>query len=128
MERLTREKSQEVMASLNESLRQIEKMHGIKLVLEKATWASSHATFKIMMTPVIAGLSAQKTKQLLDGEKILPTMGLEIGMPFRFGGNMYKISGLARSNKKYPIIAESEDGRSFKFALSSVRAGLNWER
>lgn len=51
----------------------------------------------------------------------------DLGREFRhFGsGKTYKIVGLNRKAKKYPVIGQDQDGRTYKFAAHVVKKGLS---
>lgn len=52
----------------------------------------------------------------------------DLGATFHFNGNTYRVAGLKGSSRKYPILAQRSDGKTFKFPASTVKAMLAMER
>ncbi len=49
----------------------------------------------------------------------------DLGKTFKSGTASYKIVGLKRRNRKYPIVAKNlRNGKTYKFPTSFVKAGL----
>jgi hypothetical protein len=51
--------------------------------------------------------------------------GEDFGKSFKSNGHTYKICGLKTKSGKYPVLAEREDGRKFKFGAEHIKLVLN---
>lgn len=92
-----------------------------------ATFTESNATFKIEVS--LVGKNGEiKTKDAEAFKSYARIYGLQeedFGKTFRNNGHTYKIAGLKTKSGKYPVIAEREDGKKFKFGVEYIQLQKN---
>ena len=92
-----------------------------------ATFTESNITLKVEVS--LVGKNGEvKTKDAEYFKTYAILCGLQsedLGKIFHSNGHAYKIVGLKTNSGKYPVIAEREDGKKFKFGLEYIKLQKN---
>lgn len=95
----------------------------LKIHVGNATYTESNATLKVEVS--LVGKDGEvKTKDAEHFKTYAILYGLkeeDFGKSFKSNGHTYKIVGLKTKSGKYPVIAEREDGKKFKFGLEYIK-------
>jgi hypothetical protein len=92
-----------------------------------ATFTESNVTFKIEVA-LVGENGEVKSKEAESFKKFAVVYGLkeeDFGKSFKSNGHTYKICGLKTKSGKYPVIAERDNGRRFKFGAEYVKLMLS---
>lgn len=93
----------------------------------RVTYDDNAVTMKIVVSRVDAETGEAMTPARRDFERYCGIFGLEpgdLGATFKSRGRTYTIVGLKTRARTYPILAERDDGQSFKFPADAVLRGL----
>jgi len=123
---MNRDKVRELMDEAKMAFDTIAKAHGLAAGEVRASFTDKNVKLSIEIAEV--GVSGE----VMDREAILLqrcALGFGLpenayGMEFSEGRHTYKITGLSSRRAQYPLIAEREDGKKFKFSLEHVKALL----
>lgn len=124
-------------ADIDAALKAVGVKHNITLDLGSIRFSASEARCKLTMAPksytaavmpaLSNGLDPYNTVESREYVNLAYTLALPkdgLGRKFTSMGATYTIIGLKTSRRKYPVIGISARGTRYKFAASSVKAGL----
>jgi len=103
--------------------------HGIAFKFGSGRFTADNATLKLEVAVMNADGTAE-TKEVSDFKAMAQHYGLKaehLGEEIRIRGTTYTICGLKRKSKKYPIIAETANGKRFKFEAAQVLEAFRWK-
>lgn len=112
-----------IMGEIELLLRKEMARRGITASIDKVRYSEVQMSMKI--TLLAGGESGDGARE--DFEKHCALVGLSpdnYNQTFNSGGRVFRIKGVNLGRPKYPISAEREDGRKFKFTPEQVKAGL----
>lgn len=114
------EKIRQMRVAMTEALSLIEKDFGVKFAVGNASYTLANVTFKVTGSEI----AADGTVKSPDVDKYNQYKGIyglpDIGTTFRSGGREFKIVGFKPKSPRFPVLATSADGRTYKFAVESV--------
>lgn len=100
-----------------------------KIEVGSATFTDSDVTFKVNLATI--GKNGEvKDKSAEDFKRAAFAYGMkpeDLGKSFMSGGVRYTITGLKRGSRRYPILAQRSDGKSYKFPADVVRLHLGYK-
>jgi hypothetical protein len=102
------------------ALKSVEEKYGVLFQLGNVSYSDNEFTTKVQC---FVNTNGTANPAQLEFNKLAPFFGLLIsdyGKPFIVEGIVYRITGLKKANRKYPIIAETADGKSYKFSTELV--------
>ena len=128
---MNRAEAKEVRAALNRAFTLLSdelKAEGIHVQLGNASFStfSNSISFKLNAT-VLDKDGKFENPQEEDFKRSAIMFGLkpdDLGKTFEANGKMFTICGLSPRAKKYPILAKSLDGKTYKFSSFRVSAAL----
>ena len=109
-----------VRARMDEALKGLAEI-GVSATASRITYSGKTATVKVEIAIInedgtVASKAAQDYR-LYQEMRDLP----DLGTTFRSGGRTYRISGFAPRSTRFPVLAERDDGKTFKFPVSTVQ-------
>jgi hypothetical protein len=114
-------------ADIDAALKTVADKYGISLKERGCSFMANNATFKIEGA-VIGSDGNTMTAERQDFIRYAEMYDLkttDLGRLFTFNGEGYTITGLKSRSNKAPILAKSEkNGKSYKFPVALVKAGL----
>jgi len=113
-----------------ETLRSLEDELGVTFSQGNGSYDSATFSMKIKATIDSVDGSTQ-TPEMVDFEKQCFRFGFEpsdLGKTFTHAGDTYKIVGLKSKSRKYPILGEDAQGKTFKFTANLVLDGMGKAR
>lgn len=125
MTQITKELLREMRDDIDRALEEIGRQYGVVFKAGNARFTSSVATFKLEAATIDAEGSVV-TKEADDFKMMAVMYGLkpeDLGREFWIGSRKYKLVGLKRSARAYPILAE-RDGQRFKLPAEAVRSAI----
>ncbi len=123
MEKIDRSAAKILREEALRAVKEVADRHGIVVELGNGRYDPNIGTFDLKVKFALEG-SERK-----DFERWATILGLDpedFGKKFINGGKTFRISGIAPRSKTYPILATS-GGKTYKFRVESVRAGLHRE-
>lgn len=120
---LTKDKVKELRDNLQEQMSNIH-LDGYSISFGNASFGAQSVTFKLEVNQL--GSNGQvMTKEHIALNEIGHYYGLQFGYKFSYQEHQYRVIGLKKGAKKYPIIAERlSDGKQFVFGLEQVKKGV----
>lgn len=97
--------------------------HGLTFDIGRITFSDKDFSVKIrgIDNNVTAASSAMEFDWNQSKHKYPELEGIVLGQRFRNDkGDVYRIVGLKPKNRKYPVIAQREDGKQFKFSPLAI--------
>ncbi len=132
MEKLSREAVKSLRVHLQVALDNLNKLiqdgqfkdlPKVNITVGGASYSESNATFKVEVA--LVGTDGEvKSKTAEDFKTFAVLFGLDpdvLGKTFKNGGHTFKICGLKGRSVKYPVLAEREDGKKFKFGADFIK-------
>lgn len=118
---IDRSKAAEIHQDVRKAIQEIEKRHGVKLVKSNGTYTPSGNNLTLKLDFIPAAMEARNFER----ESILLGFKRNIaGMSFKSGRSTYVITEVRLRNSKYPIIAENQNGASYKFTVNQIKNQL----
>jgi hypothetical protein len=119
-----RETVQKILEECEEALKAVAERHGLNLLRKHCSYNEGEmpVAFKLV---VREGEGSQASRDEADFKNYATLVGLEpsaFGATFRSGGRMFKVAGLNPRAHRFPIIAEDERGKRFRFPAETVKA------
>lgn len=111
---------------LDQKLKEIGAMFGIKIKRGTVKWSDAQATTFITANTVNSD-GETKTPEGENWRNHCHLYGFkkeDMGREFIFNHKSFRICGLMPNRPKYPVIAASKTGRRFKFPVQAVKNGL----
>ena len=113
-----------------ETLRSLEDELGVTFSQGNGSYDS--ATFSMKIIAAIDSVDgSSRTPEMIAFEQKAMIYGFEpsdLGKPFTHAGDTYKIVGLKSKSRKYPILGEDAQGKTFKFTANLVLDGMGKAR
>jgi len=95
----------------------------LKIQVGNASYTESNIIYKVEVA--LVGKNGEVKSKEAESFKLFATAyGLkaeDFGKSFKSNGHTYKICGLKTKSGKYPVLAEREDGRKFKFGADYIK-------
>ena len=116
--------------AIEKAMKDIERDHGVTLELGRARFSAEAVRFQFNLVEnatATDGSSVKVSLKEVDFRQNYRRFGLELsdlGRVFLCQGQKYTIVGSKRRNHRYPILANDVNGKSFKFPVAAVVAGL----
>jgi hypothetical protein len=124
---MDRKKVKQIREALNDvDFSEIEKIFGVKVKFNGASFSSSNVVFKVELSEVTDG--EVQTPEVVAFKTNAAFYGLspeDLGAEFKHGRKKYKIVGLKTRNRKFPIIAEDSNGNRYKMPADLVKESLS---
>ena len=117
--RILRERLDAALVGLGEEL-------GVSIRAGHISFSPGNANVKLEVAVILPDGTVQ-TEEIEDFQALAELYGLkkgDLGRTFQKGSHAYTISGMKPKSRKYPILATRDDGRRFKFPVSTVKAAL----
>jgi hypothetical protein len=109
-------------AAIKKALEPVAEEFGVALTMRGGSFGATNYQPK-MEFAIKAPDGIVLTREAQDFKQMAAFYGLtpeHLGAQFAFGGNTYKITGLAARSNKRPILAQDATGRTFKFSDKDV--------
>ena len=118
---------------LKTAVKPLAKELGVTIDLGNCTFRTSNCRFQLKVAvldpngkPITEEINSFKSNAKLFGFE-----PADLGKEFTFQGQSYTICGLKPKSRKYPVIAQSGNGKNYKFACRTVLEALgrkvpNW--
>ena len=119
---ITRETLGNFRISFIAAMETLEVDYGIKVELGQINYSPSNATASVQISS-IDGDGVVNTRQREDYLMHCSFLGLNkdwIDKEFAHNGSIFKITGLKPKSRKYPVMAERTDGKTFKFPTDLI--------
>ena len=121
---MDRDKIKMIRGEMEKALNDMGAKHGLSFSLGTITFTDTD--FSVKVRGIDHDVTTAGSALELDWNKYkarYPELeGIVLGQRFRNDkGDVYRIVGLKPKNRKYPVIAEREDGKSFKFSTYAVK-------
>ena len=111
---------------LTEAVEPLAKELGIEIDIGSCTYAANNCKFQLKIALLdYDGKAITEDVECFNGNAEL--FGFEpddLGRKFIFRGQSYTICGLSPRSRKYPVIAQSQDGKDYKFPCQIVLSAL----
>ena len=147
MHSFTRHAIQSLRTDLEAAIKQVADKHNLIIGLGNARFSAAEVTFtkltavpkiptQVTQNSITSSVAGNSIQQGMDPYNTLESreylnLGYTYGLPknwlgktFRTTQGTYTLIGLKSSYKKYPVIGVSARGTRYKFAASSVKAGI----
>lgn len=123
---ITSEKIKQVQKKIAEALKEIEASEKVTITFGNSRYCKAYYTTPMKVT------TTEKSEAVKGVyEEICRDLGFTqdiIGMEFTKGGQKYKISEIKTRNRKYPVIAEREDGASYKYSVTYIKSLIGGDK
>lgn len=119
---ITDSKINKVQAKIKKAIAEIAAAENVSITFGSISYNSAYYTSQMKVTTLE---KSQKVTNVYEG--VCKTLGFTqniIGMSFTGTNGTYVITEIKTRNRKYPIIAESSNGKSYKFSVPSVKKSL----
>ena len=117
---ITDAKINNIQRKIQEAIANIAKEENVTINFESIRYNASHYTSRMKVT------TNEKTPEVKKINKSVSSRyGFKqdiVGMEFESGGKIHKIIDIKTRNRKYPIITECNDGKSYKFGSDRVKS------
>ena len=114
---------------LKTAVKPLAKELGVMIDLGNCTFQTSNCRFQLKVA-VLDPNGKPITEEIDSFRSNAKLFGLEpedLGKEFVFRGQSYTICGFKPKSRKYPVIAQSDNGKNYKFACQSVLRALGRE-
>jgi hypothetical protein len=130
IKQLDRETMDNITYSLEGSLETWAEELGVAIELGRGTFRGNNARIQLKLSVLDSnGNSITEEVEAFKRHALHYCLSPDdLGREFIFQGKSFKICGLNRRSRKYPIIARSQDSKEYKFPLESVLEGLFQEK
>ena len=119
---ITDSKINKVQAKIKKAIAEIAATENVSITFGGISYNSAYYTTQMKVTTLEKN---QKVTNVYEG--VCKGLGFTqniIGMSFTGTNGTYIITEIKTRNRKYPIIAESSNGKSYKFSVPSVKKSL----
>jgi len=114
---------------LRAALKPLAEELGVMIDLGSCTFWTSNCRFQLKVA--LLDSSGKPITEEIDSfrsnAKLFGFEPADLGKEFTFQGQSYTICGLKPKSRKYPVIAQSSDGKNYKFACRIVLGALGRE-
>lgn len=114
---MNKAQTQKIRESANVALALVAEELGLQITIKNGTFDSGQVTFKVEFAE-IGDSGMAMTKEAEDFKSYARRYGMtedQLGAKFTSRGEEYTITGCAPRSRKYPILAERNDGKTYKF-------------
>ena len=109
--------------NMMKELEKVAKKYGVHVERGRGTFTGPNFDIKVKFSTVSDG--AVQTKERQDYERFHASCGLPgdlLDGQFVYNNKVYTVIGLKPRSKKYPVLAEREDGKVFKFGANFINS------
>jgi len=114
---------------LRTAVKPLAKELGVVIDLGNCTFKTSNCRFQLKVS--VLGSDGKAITEEIDSfrsnAKLFGFEPADLGREFIFQGQSYTISGFKPKSRKYPVIAQSDNGKNYKFACRTVLGALGRE-
>lgn len=114
---------------LKTAVKPLAKELGVMIDLGNCTFQTSNCRFQLKVA-VLDSNGKPITEEIDSFRSNAKLFGFEpadLGKKFTFQGQSYTICGFKPKSRKYPVIAQSDNGKNYKFACRTVLGALGRE-
>lgn len=129
IESIDRESLRIIRIAMQSKVDEVAKEYGLHIKVGNITFSSNNATIKLNVSTVSKD-GQTNTRESNAYLHYAPLVGLKtdwLGKWFDNGLRKYKIVGYLPKSRKYPVLAEDNCGKQFKFKAETVRHGMPTE-
>ena len=114
---------------LKTALKPLAKELGVMIDLGNCTFQISNCRFQLKVAVLDSNGKpiTEETDSFRSNAKLFGFEPADLGKEFIFQGQSYTICGFKPKSRKYPVIAQSDNGKNYKFACRTVLAALDRE-
>ena len=113
--------------AIDKALYAVAREYDISIKRGGGAFDATNFRFKVECSIIVKGTVVTKESQQFKQYASLYGMKPEdLGKQILFGGKAYKITGLRLTSRKFPVMAERYDGRTYFLPLSSVKDALGY--
>lgn len=124
---MDRAEARRIATAIEKAVQPVALAYGLQIKVKGGRFSTTTYTAKVECSELQDGVA--QTGQRVDFLAMCDAYGLEsehLDTAFQVRGETYRITGLAPSRRRYPVIAERmSDGKAYKFAADTVVAALN---
>lgn len=110
------------------ALQAVASEHGLIVSVGSARYSDARVSIKVEFAATVAADGEGTPGAPADFARDAAAVGLDdhaFGREFVYGGESYRVTGIKRSRRKYPVTAvRVSDGREYKFPATVVNAGF----
>jgi hypothetical protein len=121
---MNRETVKNIRIAMEIALGAVENEFGVFVKVGRASFTDSNCNFKVEIADIDSESGEVLSKEAEDFKLRAHQYGLkadDLGREFSFGGDTFKITGLAPRRPKYPVIGMNVDnGKPYKFGADLV--------
>ncbi len=120
MAQIDRNTCKQITADAQAALNAVAEKYGLTVKVSGGTYVDTSFRTKVEF------LTADAAEQ--DWRRVAALVGLhpdDFGRSFTVHGDTYRVVGINLRAQRFPVIAEREDGRRFKFAATAVQRNLH---
>jgi len=114
---------------LKTALKPLAEELGVMIDIGRCTFQASNCRFQLKVA--VLDSSGKPITEEIDSfgsnAKLFGFEPADLGKEFTLQGQSYTICGLKPKSRKYPVIAQSENGKNYKFACRTVLRALGRE-
>jgi hypothetical protein len=111
---------------INSNLQSLAEELGVSIDVGNASFTENNIRFKLEVAKVSNGTAI--TPEVEQWKKYAKMFGLDpaaFGKTFTYGGNQFRIAGLATRRGKFPVLADRvPDGKKFKFPIEVAKSNF----
>ena len=119
-----KEKAQKINQDVEKAIQDVLKKHNVALTNNGGNYSDSSVTLKFTFT---AKDMKTRQKSFTTEAQILNLPPDIVGQKFESNGRTHTISELRLRNRKYPVITEANDGKSYKFETATIKRLLQFK-
>jgi hypothetical protein len=116
-----RQNIRQINAEMEAALTAIANKYGVDVKLGNTRFTGDNFTTKVQVATVgESGITMSKEATDFDRYKTILGIKMDLGQEFQRNGKTYKIIGLKPRSKKYPVLAECSDGKTYKLPVDLI--------
>ena len=123
---ITDSKIDKIQAKIKKAIESIAKEENVSISFGGISYNAAHYTTQMKITTLEK--SDRVSNVLLSTCKSLGFTQNIIGMTFSGTNGLYKIIDIKTRNRKYPIIADASNGKSYKFSVAYIKTKLGGDK
>lgn len=121
METFTKSNVKQIASEIEDAVQEIAKKYNINMKSAGGSFSGIDCTLKLKLR--IMGEVAEK--KYANDAKLLGLPADIIGKTFNLRASTYTIKRVDLNKIKYPVIAENQNGKSFKFGVEDIKQLMN---
>lgn len=114
---------------IESALAAVAEKHNIVIRTGSGSYTSTTFDLKLKMSVKLDGvadeLNSPEAAEFMKWAKVYGFDSDDLGRTFVLHGKPFKLIGLRRKNRSYPIIASTDDGKTYKLSVTEVHFALN---